>query len=114
MFDEKFSTDVIYYSKKNCEIGRIKNCKYINDFVFCRNEFMLCNKTLNFYVCISKDGEMLSVWSHPMKYENGTDVTPSEVMSLFRRKYTENNITNDMIDTFLNKPKTYKKKFLKK
>lgn len=113
MFENNLLTDILYYSDKNCEIGKIKNCKYLNDFKYCRNDFMLCNKKLNYYVCISKDGELLSVWSHPIKNEDGNNYTPSEIMSVFRNNFTKNSITTDMVELFRDKPTSYKRKYLK-
>lgn len=107
MVEEKLLTNISYYNEKTFEVEQIKLCTIRNEFMFSRTEFILCSKKVNYYFCISNDGELFVVWSCPMQ-----DTTPSEAMSAFRRKYLEANVDQDRIKLFLDKPKSYKKKYL--
>lgn len=104
MIEENIKVDTCFYDKDG-EEKVIKNCELINDFMYARNNFFLTKKGCFFFVNVSKNGDLLSVWS----YETD-NMTASEVMSLFRRKFQENNIDGDKLELFINDPLKYKNK----
>lgn len=106
------SADVLYFNRKENKRMKLKDCELLNDFLFSKNTFYLTYKHNLFFVCMSINGELVSLW-HQKEYENDEKYTPSDAMSIFRKKYIKNNITQEMIDTFIEDPLKYEKMYKK-
>lgn len=101
-------TDILYFSREKNKRVRLKDCEIHNSFVFSKNEFHLVYKGGVFLVCISVNGELVSLW-HQKEIENGEKFFANSVISNFRIKYIKNNITQADIDAFLADPLKYEK-----
>ena len=101
-------TDILYFDRKKDKRIKLKDCKLLNAFLFSKNEFHLVYKGGYFFVCISVNGELVSLW-HQKEIENGEKYFPNGVISLFRIKYSKNNITQADIDLFIADPIKYEK-----
>lgn len=108
------TTDIIYYTEDGKGTGKIRNCSLYNEFVFKHNTFIVTGKVLYYYVCLSKDGELLIAWSYPRKDNDNNERTVAEVMSAFRKFYSERGVTDEMLDVFIHDPIKFKKKYKKK
>jgi hypothetical protein len=106
-------TDILYFDKNKEERVKYKDCQILMEFLFSRNELFLVEKKGIYFVCLSKDGELFSLW-HKKSIENGEETNPSEAVSLFRKKYVENKIDAEKLSLFIDNPLKYAKKYKKK
>ena len=106
-------TDILYFDKGKGERVKNKDCRILMEFLFSRNELFLVEKNGLYFVCLSKNGELFSLW-HQNSIEKGEKVTPSETVSMFRKKYFENKIDADKLELFIENPLKYEKTYKKK
>lgn len=99
----------IYYINKEGEKIKLNDCLYHNSFMFDKQHFVLVSKNNRYFICCEHDiGDkkkklvLLSFWGL-----NKNDILPSEAVSIFRKEYKKNNITNELIVKFFDKPLKY-------
>lgn len=91
---------------------KCRNCEYLQNFRFANREFYLVKKDAVYFVTTDKGADIASVYLKP-ETEKGEKILPGEVVSLFRKEYLKHNITQEMIELFLNDPQEYRKKYSK-
>ena len=92
---------------------KCKNCDYIQNFRFANREFYLVKKDGMYFVTTDKGADIASVYIKS-ETEKGEKILPGEVVSLFRKEYLKHDITQEKIETFLNNPQEYRKKYQQK
>lgn len=109
MRNEGLLVDINYFDEKTTEQSILKKKTLLNEFRYSRQDFFLVEGQIKFFVCISKDGELYCVW-----YCWKDDKIASEAISEFRNGFERNKIDEERITLFLENPKKYKRKYLKK
>lgn len=105
-----YTTNILRYD--GGKWNKCKNCEYLQNFRFANREFYLVKKDGIYFVATDKGADIASVYLKS-ETENGEKILPGEVVSLFRKEYLKHNITQEMIELFLNNPQEYRKKYNK-
>ena len=93
-------TNIYYFDKNNGEKIKLKDCIIKKSFIYKRCDFILVEKNNYFFVCfIDKNKELYNIWS---RYDIIDDelISDSQILSIFRKEYDKNNITEDLNDIF--------------
>lgn len=105
----KTYSNIYYYDLKG-ELIKLNECIIHNLFTFDRQNFILLSKNNRYYICIEhsiiekkKNNILLSFWGHSIS----DDLTPSDIVSLFRKEYKKNKINNDLLLKYLDNPLKY-------
>lgn len=106
-------TDILYYKREEGKRIKLKDCDIHRNFLFSKNDFFVVKKANMFFVCASVKGDLVSLWHHKDKVE-GEIFNVNDIMSLFRKEYSKNNITQEKLELFLDNPTEYEKQFPKK
>ena len=101
-------TDMLYFDRQKGKRVKLKDCKLLSSFLFSKNEFHLTYKGGYYFLCITVNKELVSLW-HQKEIENGEKYFPNSVISIFRIKYAKNNIAQDDINSFIEDPLKYEK-----
>ena len=109
----KSFTDILYFDNKENKRVKRKDCEIISDFLLCKNNFFVVEKGGYYFICLSHDGELVSVWNM-IGVENGKRISPFEAISVFRRKYMSEKITQERLELFINNPSEYSIRYPKK
>lgn len=97
-------TNIYYFDKNNGEKIKLKDCIIKKNFIYKRCDFILVEKNNYFFVCfIDKKKELYNIWS---RYDIIDDelMSDSQILSIFRKEYDKNNITEDLISKFIEYP----------
>lgn len=103
--EPQLQTDVLSYNKQKGKRVKHRDCNIINSFRFSQNEFYIVQKDNYFYVCYSVKGELISLWK-----VKKNEMSASEAVSIFRKGYIKNKITQKDIDEFIEDPLGYNEK----
>lgn len=99
----EIKTNIFYFNKNNGDKIKLKDCIILREFMYNRNNFTLLEKNNIFWVCVIGDNEELySIWSRNKQEDGSSSI--NTVLSLFRKEYDKNNISNDLINKFLKMP----------
>lgn len=105
------TVEFYHYNKEKEK--RVKSSATLHSsFLFSKNDFALVEWKNYYFVCVIVDGNPISVWNHK-KEKDGAIVLPGEAISLFRKGYIKNNITQDMLELFIKDPAGYEAKYKK-
>ena len=107
----KTLTDIKFFDKAKGERIRHKDCEILNRFLLKKNDFYVVKKNGLFFVCLQKDGELISLW-HCKEISNGEVIKPTDAAMAFRKKYLDKNITQDILELFIDSPVEYKDRYL--
>lgn len=89
-----------------------RNCEVLQNFMFAGKKFYLLCRGNYYYAGLDTGKKIVMVWKMSGNEENGS-MLPGEIVSVFRKGYSKNKITSEMLDTFLNNPDDYKKQYRK-
>jgi hypothetical protein len=99
----EIKTNICYFNKNNGEIVKLKDCSILREFMYNRNNFTIIEKNNIYWVCVlGEKDELYSIWSRNKNDESTPHL--NSVLSLFRKEYDRNGITNDLINKFLKNP----------
>ena len=105
-------TDILYFDRQANKRLKRRECEIISNFLLCKNDFFIVEKGGYYFICLSHSGELISLWYHKV-IENGEKMPPSEAVSIFRKKYIGENITQERLGLFVDNPLEYESKFPK-
>lgn len=108
--------DIFIFLKENGEKKKLKDCTYIKEFIYKRENFIIISDSTFFRVCYLKDKkDYYSIWSSKIK-EEGIIKSYNEALSEFRKGYDKNDIKKEDIVKFIDFPTKFlqKKKTKKK
>lgn len=102
----RITTEILRFSRKENKWKKYRDCELLANFVFARNEYYLTLYKNFYFVCISDNGDLKSVW-----YLKAEGVNNGQCMSQFRNNYLKSNITADRIKEYLDNPIEYCDKY---
>lgn len=102
-----YKTDLFRYDKSKSEWTKRKDYDIISSFKFSGNEFFLLKKCGVFFIAISVNGNLMSLY-YVLENDNGSKIFPGEAVSTFRKLYAKNGVTQQMLDDFLSDPVGYR------
>ena len=114
MLDEIIKSSFLYFNEKTLEPTKVKSADIVGNFLFSKIEFFVLEMPTSFRVCVSKGGELYSVWKYDKNREDGTIATCGEVISEFRKGYVKSGCISEDVELFVENPRLYKKKMEKK
>ena len=109
----KTLTDILLFDKSKGERVKHKDCEILTRFLLKKNDLYLVRKNGLIFACIQKDGDLISLW-HCKEFENGEIKKTMDALMLFRKKFLDNDITQERLELFINSPLDYEKKYPKK
>jgi hypothetical protein len=111
--EPKYKTDILRYSMKKHEWYKYRDCDYVQNLRFMNREFYLAYKNGCYFICTDRGKKDIASVYYRKENENGENVLPGEVVSLFRKEYIRNKVTPEMVDLFLEDPAEYRKTYSK-
>lgn len=101
-----YKTDIHRFDRKKDSWVKMKDYDIVTSFKFSGNEFVLLYKGGVFFVGVEVKGNVMSLY-YVRENDDGKKVLPGEVVSMFRKLYIKNGITQEVLDGFLKDPVGY-------